>query len=192
MHVIMLFPEVIPDVLTKSCINKCWGHGMVDIQHLSGGNIGRYFVAYLTDMEITEVAEAGKLGEVQDKDIKLVGKQSKAIIKGMRLGLYPAGVNIFRLSRGIKKPTVIKRKANGQPLRREDLWAFVPSAVTTEYDKAFMYTTDDGEHINTVRYTKYVDDIPDYIKYDIDILNELWCQEMEEEIERSRSDEYLL
>lgn len=41
---------------------------------------------------------------VEKKDIE--SGKSKKIIKGGRLGLYPAGMKLYRCSRGIKKPIV--------------------------------------------------------------------------------------
>lgn len=45
---------------------------------------------------------------MQQENIKYVvskGKK-KAILKGGRLGMYPAGFRIYRTSRGIKKPNI--------------------------------------------------------------------------------------
>jgi len=64
-------------------IAKLWGYGFTKTKRIeSVDNIGAYLSAYLTNLE-----DGGK---------------------GARLYLYPSGVNIYRTSRGIKKPHIIK------------------------------------------------------------------------------------
>ena len=64
-------------------IAKLWGYGFTKTKRIeSVDNIGAYLSAYLTNIE-----GGGK---------------------GARLYLYPSGVNIYRTSRGIKKPYIIK------------------------------------------------------------------------------------
>lgn len=64
-------------------IAEIWGNGFTKTKRIeSVDNIGAYLSAYLTNLEDGRKAE--------------------------RLYLYPSGVNIYRTSRGIKKPNVIK------------------------------------------------------------------------------------
>lgn len=64
-------------------IAELWGHGFTKTERLTGvDNIGAYLSAYLTNLEDG--------------------------CKGARLYLYPSGVNIYRTSRGIKKPHIVK------------------------------------------------------------------------------------
>jgi len=64
-------------------IAELWGHGFTKTERLLNvDNIGAYLSAYLTNLEDGT--------------------------KGARLYLYPSGVNIYRTSRGIKKPHIIK------------------------------------------------------------------------------------
>ena len=48
----------------------------------------------------------GKLGEVEAED-EQGHKVKKAVIKGARLHLYPSGFNLYRCSRGVKRPEVL-------------------------------------------------------------------------------------
>ena len=64
--------------------------------------------AYLGDMEITEIDE--NFVSDDGKSIKWVSvdekgkKIPKKVIKGARLDKYPAGFQMYRCSKGIKKP----------------------------------------------------------------------------------------
>ena len=74
-------------------------------------NVGAYLTAYLGDIECTP-DNLKMLGlSPDDLRIKLVDsidgielKQPKKFIKGGRLYLYPPKFNLYRCSRGIKKP----------------------------------------------------------------------------------------
>ena len=69
-------------------LEKLWGKGFVKVKKLrQSDNIAAYVTAYLTDLKVEDD-----------------GKSSKKIEKGARLYLYPAGMNFYRASRGIKKP----------------------------------------------------------------------------------------
>lgn len=77
-------------------------------------NIGAYLTAYLGDMEFTEenMQELQKQGlNVSQMALKQVNKvegiklkDPKSFIKGGRLYMYPPKFNLYRISRGIKKP----------------------------------------------------------------------------------------
>lgn len=72
---------------------RYWARGGVRVERLKGGDIGSYYVAYLTD--VTPGASDG------DDPVKL----SKARVKGGRLSYYPKGMRFYRRSRGIRDPT---------------------------------------------------------------------------------------
>lgn len=96
-HLIIVWDGKAPFVENKK-LRDLWGHGFVNVQSLKDvDNIGAYLSAYLGDMEV----KAGTEGAVEKTTRD--GKK-KAILKGERLKLYPAGMNIYRTSRGIKKP----------------------------------------------------------------------------------------
>lgn len=84
-----------------------WRHGFVKISKLEGvTNIGAYLSAYLTDVEVSDsvLDDCIKNGE------KIVVKEinGKKFVKGARLKYYPKKFNIYRRSRGIKEPEIIK------------------------------------------------------------------------------------
>lgn len=80
-------------------------------------NVGAYLTAYLGDMELTEenlhslaqtspeMAKNVLKGNVEIKEVIDNMDCIKQYIKGARLYMYPPKFNIYRCSRGIKKPT---------------------------------------------------------------------------------------
>jgi len=70
--------------IPKEKIGELWGHGMTRIDALVSDDVGRYYVAYFTDL-------FGEFGETAKK-------------KGGRLPLYPVGMKFYRCSRGIVRP----------------------------------------------------------------------------------------
>lgn len=77
--------------IDKNIIAESWGKGFVDVKKLDNSdNVAAYLTAYLTNLAY------------DDEDVD--GNTVKAIKKGARLSMYPKGVNMFRTSRGIKKP----------------------------------------------------------------------------------------
>lgn len=103
LHLIPLFSSKAP-YIHNSIMAKLWGHGFTTTKSLNGiTDPSLYFSVYLTDIELTEAIQAGayrdgRLAETADK--------SKAVIKGARLKFYPPGFNLYRCSRGIKRPEV--------------------------------------------------------------------------------------
>ena len=75
-----------------------WGQGFVNVKRLKDSdNVGAYLMAYLADIDLNNLD-----GDFNKKS------QSKKIIKGGRLSLYPIGMQIYRRSRqGIVQPTRI-------------------------------------------------------------------------------------
>lgn len=68
--------------IKNSKLNKIWGYGFVKVNRLNDvDNIGAYVSAYLTNIK--------------------EGEETK---KGARLYLYPSGHQLYRCSKGIKKP----------------------------------------------------------------------------------------
>ena len=106
-HVMLIFPEKAPYLDNNTVIAKLWGHGFTKTKAVHGvDNIGAYFSAYLADLPIDEAQTLGLKGEVLEKAVDASGKtEYKKFVKGARLALYPAGMNIFRTSRGIARPT---------------------------------------------------------------------------------------
>lgn len=97
MHVILIYPVRAPYIPNDE-LRECWGHGFVRVQALDDvDNVGAYLSGYLTDLEAED-------GEDCDTIKTTKGGKSKRIIKGGRLKLYPAGMNVYRASRGVVRP----------------------------------------------------------------------------------------
>lgn len=106
-HVMLIFPEKAPYLDNNTVIAQLWGHGFAKTKAVHGvDNIGAYFSAYLADLPIDEAQALGLKGDILEKAVDASGKtEYKKFVKGARLALYPAGMNIFRTSRGIARPT---------------------------------------------------------------------------------------
>lgn len=119
-HCIVIFENTAPFIPNKT-IEELWGHGFTKTNKLDDiDNIGAYLTAYLGDMEYSE--EYGNIKNFDIKEVNEIGgiklKEPKKFIKGGRLYMYPPNFNLYRVSRGIKKPTkeyyqysIIKEKA---------------------------------------------------------------------------------
>lgn len=143
-HLLALFPENAP-YIPNANMARIWGHGFTKTQSLKGiGNPGLYLTAYLGDMELTEAISAGQLKTgrlVENKD------RSKAVIKGARLKLYPSGFNLFRCSRGIRRPEV------WQTTEGEAQTEISGMALT--YEKTISVTDESGTVRNIINYRTY-------------------------------------
>ena len=110
-HIIFIYQCKAPFIDNNSVIAKLWGHGFTKIKSVQDvDNIGAYFSAYLSDMPLDDLKNVSgiPLNKIVEKNIiedngKKIGKK---FVKGARLSLYPAGMNIYRCSRGIKKPKI--------------------------------------------------------------------------------------
>ena len=144
-HCIFIFDKI-PPFIPNEKMQELWGHGFTKTQKLNGvDNVGAYLTAYLGDIEYTEenVNECLEMGlkdivfkEINDK------RQKKKFIKGGRLYLYPAKFNIYRCSRGIKKPFIyhdtydhIKTKEGlGQPSYKKTI-----KIITNDFENIISY-----------------------------------------------------
>lgn len=113
-HCIFIWKQKRPFIDNNSVFAKLWGHGFTKIKAVKADcdNIGAYFSAYLADMPLDEFQKSGMI-ETLKQSVQVEQKQdetgkSKKYVKGARLRLYPVGMNIYRTSRGIKKPEVEK------------------------------------------------------------------------------------
>lgn len=107
LHCLLIFDSKAP-FIDNATLAEIWGLGFVSIKSIDKNvdNIGKYLTAYLTDLPIdndTDITSDMVGGEI--KEIETEG-QSKRVIKGARLKLLPAGMRIYRYSRGIKKPVL--------------------------------------------------------------------------------------
>lgn len=84
--------------IANEALRKAWGQGFVNVRRLSNAdNVASYVMAYVSDIDLNNLE-----GNFESKN-------TKRIIKGGRLALYPIGMQIYRRSRnGIKDPIKIK------------------------------------------------------------------------------------
>jgi hypothetical protein len=86
---------------------RIWGLGAVKVERLETvDNIGAYFIAYFSNLEIPEdkLAEYEAQGDVEEKN-------GKKYIKGKRLDFYPDGMQIARSSRNMARPVRLENAA---------------------------------------------------------------------------------
>jgi len=141
-HLLLRFNDVQDKIfLDGNMVSEIWGHGFIKIKTLSGvDNIGAYLSAYLADVEVTDDhAATGK--EVT----KMVDGVEKKFIKGGRLHRYPNGMNLYRTSRGIKKPDRVD-------MAYSDIKKVVGSAKP-HYTKSIQIETEDFN--NVITYEQY-------------------------------------
>lgn len=110
LHVLFKFPDTEKiGFIDNKVISDIWGQGFTttkDIKQVD--NIGAYLSAYLTDIPLDEIPAKETLikPEILEGGYKEV--EGKAIVKGARLHYYPAGIRIYRSSRGIRPPERVK------------------------------------------------------------------------------------
>lgn len=108
LHCVLIFDDKAP-YMPNEVVSDLWKQGFVTVKRLDDvDNVGAYLTAYLGDMELSEAHAQGiTSGEVKTVEYEENGEyKSKRYIKGARLSMYPPKFNIFRYSRGCKKPIV--------------------------------------------------------------------------------------
>lgn len=138
-HLVLIFEKKAPFIANEELANV-WKQGFVTIKKLEDDvdNVGAYLTAYLGDMDIQDVKGIDVIGkEVKEVEITENGeKKKKYYVKGARLNLYPANFNLYRCSRGIKKP--IEEYMTEEQARKK------VSAATLTYDSTHIYTSSEG------------------------------------------------
>lgn len=150
-HLLLIFKDLSP-YIENDKLAEIWGHGFVKINSLKNvDNVGAYLSAYLSDMEFNETVFTDKN---KINDLKLIEaidengtKQSKAIIKGARLKLYPKGFRIFRKSKGIIPPEIIT--CTYSKAKKE-----IGDSLLT-FEKTIKVTDNDGKLCNIINYRHY-------------------------------------
>ena len=107
LHILYIWKNSIAPFIYNDAFADLWGHGFTKIKALKDSdNIANYLMCYLTDIEIApelkEYIPDDMLKEVTDN------QQKKSVVKGGRLHMYPAQMNIIRHSNNIKYPKKIK------------------------------------------------------------------------------------
>jgi hypothetical protein len=77
-------------------IRKMWKNGITQTTRLKAEDVGRYYVAYFTNMKTEDIPN------LSEKE-----KQQKKYVKGSRLKYYPKNFKFYRCSRGLKKPVTV-------------------------------------------------------------------------------------
>jgi hypothetical protein len=156
-HAFFIWPDQAPFV-PNDTLAKLWRQGFVAVKALHDcDNIGAYFSAYLTDMPLDELSKlpddlrktvATHCGQVSKDFVDDDGNtKTKSFVKGARLYLYPAGMNIVRHSRKIKLP-VVERMLYGKAKK-------IVSAATETFSRAYEVRDADGGYINTITKAYY-------------------------------------
>lgn len=156
-HCIIIFDNVAP-FIPNSSIEKLWQQGFTKTTKLDSiDNIGAYLTAYLGDMEFTEenIEELEKQGlNVSQMALKEVNeieriklKEPKSFIKGGRLYMYPPKFNLYRISRGIKKPI---KEYHSYHVAKEKAGLRLPT-----YTKGIKLTDTDNSFSNIIIYEYY-------------------------------------
>ena len=105
-HLLLIFNTVVPFISNK-IISDLWGHGFTKTSKLDDiDNIGAYLTAYLGDIELNDNSLKNLVCDNNVSEFSIKEVNSKKFIKGGRLYLYPPKFNLYRISRGIKKPPV--------------------------------------------------------------------------------------
>lgn len=143
-HCLYFFPGKAP-FIPNTDMARIWGHGFTKTQSLKGiVNPGLYLTAYLGNMELTESIRTGtfqarKLTESKDK--------SKSVIKGVRITLCPPGINLYRFSRGVKRPEVWQTT--------EGEAQAIINGMTLTYEKTISIADESGTVRNIINYRQY-------------------------------------
>lgn len=143
LHCLFLFPGKAP-FIPNADMARIWGHGFTKTQSLEKiGNPGLYLTAYLGNMELEESVNSGTFQATRLAESK---SKKKAIVKHARLSLYPPGINLYRFSRGVKRPEVwqtTEREAQAEV-----------SGIPLTYEKTISIT-DEGRTIQIINFRTY-------------------------------------
>ena len=150
-HLVMIFDDKAPYIDNKFMADT-WGHGFTTTKKLEDvDNVGAYLTAYLGDMDMLEFQN---LSEEEQNGMKIFGIKevevdgvSKSILKGARLHMYPPKFNLYRASRGIKKP-VVSYETEKEAQKKV-------SAGTLTFEKTIELSDTDSQFSNTINYRHY-------------------------------------
>lgn len=154
-HVVMIFEGKAPYIANDLMANA-WRNGFVTVKKLDDvDNVGAYLTAYLGDMEVEDFCESekahdliGKRLEIKEVEVDNAGvTETKKYIKGARLYMYPPQFNLYRCSRGIKKPVVTY-----QP---EEMAQKKVSSAKLTYEKTILLSDQENDFEKTISYRYY-------------------------------------
>lgn len=151
-HCIFIFNDKAPFIPNKE-VEKLWGLGFTKTNKMTDiDNIGAYLTAYLGDMELDSCIENKISYDTRDiKEVKEIAnvplKVPKKFVKGGRLCMYPPGFNIYRISKGIKKP---EKKYYSYQVIKEKAGLRLPT-----YSKAIRLSDTENNFTNKIIYEYY-------------------------------------
>ena len=156
-HLVMIFDDKAPYIKNDSedpkefTMESAWGHGYTKTKKLEDvDNVGAYLTAYLGDMEMSDFKnlseeEKDKMRIFGIKEVEIKGStEKKSILKGARLHMYPPKFNLYRCSRGIKKP-VISYETEIEAQKKV-------SEGTLTFEKTIEISDNDSHFCNKINY----------------------------------------
>lgn len=152
-HIVMLFDGQAP-YIDNDFMAQTWSHGFTTTKKLEDvDNVGAYLTAYLGDMDFNdyrnlsdEEKDQVKVYGIKEVDVK-GSTEKKSIIKGGRLHMYPPKFNLYRCSRGIKKPIVSYESEKSAQKKI--------SAGTLTFEKTIEISDSNSQFKNTINYRHY-------------------------------------
>lgn len=149
-HGLFIFPRKAPYIPNKE-IARLWGHGFCNTKSLKNiSNPGLYLTSYLTDIDLDKAMSLGiSKGNLKSVDFidETGNHKKKAILKGGRLKLYPSNFKLYRTSKGIKRPKIIKTT-------EEKAQEIVENSPLI-YEKTLSLVDEDGEIKNIINYRQF-------------------------------------
>ena len=139
-HLIAIWAEIAP-YIPKQELAKCWRNGFVKVNAVRDDvdNLGAYLSAYLADVEVCE-------GDTDGVE-KQVNGTTKRFKKNGRLGMYPAHMQIYRTSNGIKRPDEFWCDSSENTQR----YAQLTEGRTPVYEREITFKDDEGREHRVVK-----------------------------------------
>ena len=180
-HSLWIYDKKAPYIANKD-LAELWGQGFVTIKKLDDvDNVGAYLTAYLCDVEVTEALQQGiDIRHMHFKDVEVTDEDGQTVkkryIKGARLHMYPAKMNFYRTSRGVKRPSV-------EWLSEQEAKEKVKAATLT-FSKNIRLTDEETDFTSDIQY-RYYNTIRKCCQDDVSKNTsknaELWCGATKEE-----------
>lgn len=118
LHILLIFDDTAP-FIANDTISELWSHGITSTHKVfDGDGLALYFKVHLSDIEYEDDNSDNE--ENADKPAtveKIVDGVTKQFLKSERLKFYPAGMNLYSSSRGMKKP-VVEEMTNKEAMAR--------------------------------------------------------------------------
>ncbi|MEG1871160.1 MAG: hypothetical protein RR192_04105 [Peptostreptococcaceae bacterium] len=152
-HLVMIFEDKAP-YIENSFMADTWGQGFTVTKKLEDvDNVGAYLTAYLGDMDMNDYKNLSddeknsmRIYGIKEVDIKGSGEK-KSVLKGARLHMYPPKFNLYRSSRGVKKP-IVTYETEKEAQKKI-------SAGTLTFEKTIEISDSDSQFCNKINYRHY-------------------------------------